>query len=194
MREVMLNKDEALETQSPIQMPIEPVDDELPAGRKRRRPRILKDIGTHHPIGAPLVNIVGNPIDVVKRKTCCAKAIPNCMQWEFIRVLRATKPFLFDSDNDFAVAHHNSCGVVPMMPWIMHSDVKQRVLSRVRRIRPTRNTQDVHRIETPPLALAAPGDENPCALRGDVLGGAPADARGSARDDCYFVLPIHLLR
>jgi hypothetical protein len=140
MREVMLNKDEALGTQRPIQMPIQQVYGELSASRKRPRPRILKHMGTQHPIGAPLVNVVGKPIDVVKRKTCCAKAIPNRMQWEFIRVLRATKAFLFDSDNDFAVAHHNSGGVVPMMPRIMHSDVKQRVLSWVPRIRPARNT------------------------------------------------------
>jgi hypothetical protein len=88
----------------------------------------------------PLVNIVGNPIDIGKRKTCRAKAIPNRMQWEFIRVLRATEAFLFDSGNDFAVAHYNSGGVVPMMPWIMYSDVKQRVLSWVRRIGSARNT------------------------------------------------------
>jgi hypothetical protein len=140
MREVMLNKDEALGIQSPIQMPIQQVDGELPACRKRPHPWILKHIGTHHPIGARFVNIVGKPIDVVKRKTCCAKAIPNRMKWEFIRVLRATKAFLFDSGNDFAVAHHNSCGVVPMMPWIMDSNVKQLVLSWVRRIGPARNT------------------------------------------------------
>jgi hypothetical protein len=32
--------------------------------------------------------------------------------------------------------------------------------------------------------------------RGEVLSAVPADARASARDDCYFVvkLPIHLVR
>jgi hypothetical protein len=140
MCEVMLNKDEALGTQIPIQMSIEQVDGELPARRKRPRPRVLKHIGANHPIGMSLVNVVGNPIDVVKRKTGCAKAIPNRMQREFIRVLRATEAFLFDSGNDFTVAHQNRCGVVSMMPWIVHSDVKQRVLSWIRRIEAARNT------------------------------------------------------
>jgi hypothetical protein len=87
-----------------------------------------------------LVDVIGNPIDVVKRKTGCAKAMPNRIQWEFICMLRATEAFLFDSGHDFAVAHYNRCGVVRMMPWIMHSDVTQRVYSWIRRIKPARNT------------------------------------------------------
>jgi hypothetical protein len=139
MREVMLNKDEAFGTQIPIQMPIQQVDDELPARRKRPRPWVLKHIGTRNPIGMPFVNVVGKPIDVVKRKTGFAKAILNRIHRELICMLRATETFLFDSGHDFAVAHQNRCGVVPMMPWIMQSDVKQRILSRVRGIEPARN-------------------------------------------------------
>jgi hypothetical protein len=41
--------------------------------------------------------------------------------------------------------------------------------------------------------LATAGDKNPCALRGEALGGAQADARASASNDCYFVFkfPVH---
>jgi hypothetical protein len=43
------------------------------------------------------------------------------------------------------------------------------------------------------LGLATAGDENPCALCGEALGGPQADARAAASYDCYFVFkfPVH---